>query len=324
MKLVKVSDIFELKYGTNLELINLTKTKSTDKDAIPFVSRTSENNGVSAFVKKIDIKPNPAHTISVAVSGSVLSTFYQPVEYYSGYHILVLTPKQELDVIDMLYYAKVISLNKYRYSYGRQANKTLKDILIPKITPALKEKLTKLYKKISNQINPNPLINKKLKLNTSTWKEFSLSELFEIKGTKTTPKEDLEFYGKGKYPYVTTQATNNGVAGFYDFFTEEGNVLTIDSAVIGYCAYQPLPFSASDHVEKLIPKFKLNPFIAMFLVTILNKEQYRFSYGRKASQNRLKTLKIKLPAKNNKPDWEFMEEFIKSLPYSTNLKGLNE
>lgn len=170
------------------------------------------------------------------------------------------------------------------------------------------------------EVKKKSIVTQISNLDTSNWKEFKLSELFGIKGTKTTPKEDLEFYGKGKYPYVTTQATNNGVAGFFDYYTEEGNVLTIDSAVIGYCAYQSLPFSASDHVEKLIPKFKLNPFIAMFLVTILNKEQYRFNYGRKASQTRLKKLKIKLPTKNNEPDLEFMEEFIKSLPYSANFK----
>jgi type I restriction enzyme M protein len=177
--------------------------------------------------------------------------------------------------------------------------------------------------KILKNIQDKPSINKKFNLNIAEWKEFKLNELFTIKGTKTTPKEELEFYGKGKYPYVTTQATNNGVAGFYNYYTEVGNVITVDSAVIGYAAYQALPFSASDHVEKLIPKFKLNPYIAMFLVTILNKEQYRFNYGRKCSQSRLKKLTIKLPVKENEPDWEFMENYIKSLPYSKNLTLIN-
>jgi restriction endonuclease S subunit len=129
----------------------------------------------------------------------------------------------------------------------------------------------------------------------------------------------LEEYGIGHYPYVTTQATNNGVRGFYDFYTEEGNVLTVDSAVLGYCAYQPLNFSASDHVEKLIPKFKMNKYIAMFLTTIINLEQYRYNYGRKCSQSRMKQAKIKLPSKNNQPDWHFMENYIKSLPYSSSI-----
>jgi len=93
----------------------------------------------------------------------------------------------------------------------------------------------------------------------------------------------------------------------------------VDSAVLGYCSYQPLPFSASDHVEKLIPKFKINKYIALFLTTIINLEQYRYNYGIKCSQIRMRKLKIKLPVKNGKPNWEFMERYIKSLPYSISI-----
>ena len=65
-------------------------------------------------------------------------------------------------------------------------------------------------------------------------------------GSETTPLLELEEYGYGEYPYVTTQATNNGVEGLYNYYTEEGGVLTVDSAVLGYCSYQSYNFSASD------------------------------------------------------------------------------
>jgi type I restriction enzyme M protein len=172
--------------------------------------------------------------------------------------------------------------------------------------------------KIQNIIY-QPVIETTIELNTSAWHSFQLVDLFDITGSKTTPLSELSEYGKGNYPFVTTQATNNSVEGFYDYFTEQGNVLVIDSAVIGFCSYQPFNFSASDHVEKLIPKFELDSFIALFLTTILNKEQYRYNYGRKASQTRLKQRSIKLPEKNNQPDWVFIRNYIKSLPYSANL-----
>ena len=63
----------------------------------------------------------------------------------------------------------------------------------------------------------------------------------------------------------------------------------------------------------------MNKYIALFLVTILNLENYRYNYGRKASQSRIQTTSIKLPEKDGKPDFEFMEIFIQSLPYSNNL-----
>ncbi len=316
--LVKISNIFNLNYGNSLELINLEKCSSTDYNSIPFVSRSEKNNGISAFVyEMIDIETNPKHTLTVALGGSVLSTFYQPLPFYTGFHVLVLSPKKKMSVEEMLFYAKCISSNKYKYSYGRQANKTLKDLLIPKNTPKkLIDILSRFKTNLEQNLKQKPVIDKKIKLDTDNWKLFPLLDLFTIKGSKTTPKQELEEIGYGMFPNVTTQATNNGVDDFYDIYTEEGNVLTVDSAVLGYCSYQPLKFSASDHVEKLIPKFEMNNYVAMFFVTIMNLEKYRYNYGRKASQTRMKAIAIKLPAKKGKPDFKFMENYIKSLRYS--------
>jgi hypothetical protein len=50
------------------------------------------------------------------------------------------------------------------------------------------------------------------------------------------------------------------------------------------------------------------------------KEEYRYSYGRKWGIGRMKKTTIKLPTDNKvEPDWQFMEDYIKSLPYSSNL-----
>jgi len=177
------------------------------------------------------------------------------------------------------------------------------------------------FNRMAFDVSNKPKQSEQIELDFNKWSEFSLRDkkYFDIKGSKTTTVLELEEYGKGKYPYVTTQATNNGIEGFYDYYTEAGELITFDSAVIGYCAYQPLPFSASDHVEKLIPMFKINKYIALFLVTVLNQEQYRYNYGRKCCQTRMRKIKIKLPAKKGKPDWEFMEKYIQSLPYSSSI-----
>ena len=135
--LIKVGDIFEVRYGINLELVRLEQCDKDDEEAIYFVSRTEKNNGVSAIVKQmIDIEPNSGHTISVAGSGSVMSCFYQRLPYYSGRDLYILIPKQALSVIEMLFYAYCLQMNKYKYSYGRQANRTLKNILVPSEMPS--------------------------------------------------------------------------------------------------------------------------------------------------------------------------------------------
>lgn len=150
-------------------------------------------------------------------------------------------------------------------------------------------------------------------LNDIEWKEIPVARLFEISGSKTTPKSTLEQIGNGKYPYVTTQTTTNGQAGYYNVSTEKGGVLTVDSAVAGFCTYQANDFSASDHVEILTPKFSMNKYIALFLTVQINQNnQKKFSYGYKACQDRLREMSIMLPVNSkDEPDYKFMEDYIK-------------
>jgi len=175
--------------------------------------------------------------------------------------------------------------------------------------------------RLTIQVSGQSHNSRRLRLDFKKWEPVRLDSLFTISGTATTPKPELGPSAEGKHPYVTTQSANNSVRGWCDTFTEEGEVLTIDSAVAGFCAYQPLSFAASDHVEKLTPKgFKINPEVGLFLATVINTERYRYSYGRKFNQNRIRKTEIKLPHKNNKPDWEYMKNYMKGLPHSKYLE----
>lgn len=123
--------LFDVKYGINLELQNLTITDPSNDDAVNFVARTSRNNGVVASVKKIeDIEPQPAGIITCAGGGSVLSTFVQNKPFYSGRDLYLLIPKFEMSLLFKLFCCTMIESNRYRYNYGRQANKTMPHIII--------------------------------------------------------------------------------------------------------------------------------------------------------------------------------------------------
>lgn len=124
-----VKELFDVKYGINMELNACTETNKDDPEAIAFVARTSENNGVSAFVKPEKGKtPQPAYTITVAGGGSVLSTFLQIRPFYSGRDLYLLIPKREISNYVKLFIVTVLQAEKYRFNYGRQANKTLPDL----------------------------------------------------------------------------------------------------------------------------------------------------------------------------------------------------
>jgi hypothetical protein len=65
----------------------------------------------------------------------------------------------------------------------------------------------------------------------------------------------------------------------------------------------------------------------MYICGILSKEQFRFSFGRKAFESRIKKLTVELPSILNnlgeyEPDWDYMEKYIKSLSYSAGLQNM--
>ena len=320
------NEIFDIEKG-----FYNNRPEKDEKEKIPFVSASEYNNGITDYVNKSDTKIFLKNAITVVNDGnSMANAFYQDEDFTCSHSVNILRIKKELkkDITEniAMFLSVVIYRERVRFSYGRKWRiermmKTPIKLPIKNGRPDwqfMEDYIRNIKDKIDYPVT-KPVINKKNELNVHGWHKFNLNDLFEIKGRKTTSILELEGYGRGKYPYVTTQATNNGVEGFYDFYTEEGNILTVDSAVLGYCSYQPEKFSASDHVEKLIPKFKMNKYIAMFLVTVLNLEQYRYNYGRKCSQDRMKQIKIKLPVKNGQPNFGFMENFIKSLSYSKSI-----
>lgn len=146
-----VSNLFDVVYGVNLELNRL----ELDFNGINFVSRTAKNNGVSAKVKRLgNVTPIPAGMITVAGGGSVMESFLQPEEFYSGRDLYYLDSKIDLSDQEKIYYCVCLRANKYRFNYGRQANRTLKNILIPSRNEipdwVKKMNLVKLENDISN------------------------------------------------------------------------------------------------------------------------------------------------------------------------------
>ncbi|MHA6530143.1 restriction endonuclease subunit S [Paenibacillus sp. BAC0078] len=319
MRTVRIEDIFEVRYGVNLELNRLEIVK----DGIPFVSRTAKNNGVSARVKLINaVKPIEAGVLTVAGGGSVLETFLQPEPFYSGRDLYYLKPRFDLTIQQKLYYCLCIRANKFRYNYGRQANRTLKDIQIPAIEAIPEWVLKTPVKDLSDLKRPFHDNDTVFLKTAETWDWFELEELFELKKGKRLTKANMTV---GTTPFVGAVSVNNGLTRrIGQDPIHPGNTITVNynGAGVADAFYQPEPFWCSDDVNVLYPKFNLTPQIALFINTILKKEKYRFSYGRKWHLERMRKSRIKLPVdKNGDPDWTYMQEYIKSLPFSSNIPG---
>jgi hypothetical protein len=316
------------------EVFTLLRGKRlTTLDQIPgniaYISSSKENNGIDNYIVPPSFMKIYKNALTLNNSGSVGYCFYHPYEFVASDHCTVIQIKDKkikLNNYISLFLKPIIESMKSKYNFAREINnERLKreKILLPTAKNKLPdwEFMENYIKSLSKEIRYDSKIIKNLflKLEKNKFKEFNLSKLFTVRGSKESfTKNEVSF---GEYLYVTTSNKNNGVACTSNIYTEDGNVITIDSATDGKAFYQESKFVGSDHVEVLEPiNFILNKYTALFFTSMLNLQMFRYGFGRKRSQIRIMQEKLFLPAnKNREPDFEFMENYIKSLNYSQSL-----
>lgn len=164
-------------------------------------------------------------------------------------------------------------------------------------------------------------IRKSSPIDVSQWKYFDIDEIFCVHTGASMPKNKLE---KGTTPRITVTALNNGIGGKYqDSKCKEYRVYEnfISYSFLRTCFYHPYKASVDMKVHVLQPKsITFNPYIGLFVVAVLRKAKDPGDYNDQISKEILEKMKIKLPVDSSgNPDWQFMEDYVKSLPYSSNL-----
>lgn len=133
-KLAKLNEIFKIEHGNKFDLNKMIVIPPSN-NAIAFIGRSGEENGIVAFVQEVEgRRPFEEGCITVALGGLALSSFVQSRPFYTAQNIDVLIPLVEMSIDVKLYYCLCIEANKFRYStFGREANRTLKNLLIPEL-----------------------------------------------------------------------------------------------------------------------------------------------------------------------------------------------
>lgn len=280
---------------------------------INFVSSQGNNNSVVSKVSIIPgVKIYPAGVITVPLKGTVLAAHVQVEQCYVAHQIAVLSPLKPMTLQEKLYYCTCIQHNAYRFSYGRQADKTIGEMELPTYIPEW-----------VNAVSVKPLTtgnqNSSFDIWSMEWSEYKLGDLFKIeKGCRLT-KADME---NGNDNYLGAIDSNNGVRQKIKAdYLWPANCITVNyNGSVGEAFYQSEPFWASDDVNVLYPNgWELNKYIGMFIATVIKAERPKYNYGRKWTKTIMEKSVIKLPTKNGKPDFRHMEEYIKSLPYADRI-----
>ena len=123
----------------------------------------------------------------------------------------------------------------------------------------------------------------------------SLTEIFDICSAKAMNIED---YGNGNVPFVTSTTLNNAVEMFIEPSESDKHfeAFNISMSSFGYANIQVEKFVARSHGAVLVLKPKKNINLSMqellFYTASLNLQKWRFSYGRWVTEDRLKKIKL--------------------------------
>lgn len=320
----KLNEIFDVTYGNKFDL-NKMNHLPLSAGGVNFVGRSSQNHGVSGTVVPMsDVPPYEAGLITVALGGTkLLSSFVQEQPFYTAQNVAVLDSKSAMSFAEKLFVCLCIRHNRFRYSaFGREANRTLRILLVPEpheFPDWVRNQRPEAVEAMAVPANESSIIPS---IDPTSWQPFELQQLFDIRKGKRLTKANMT---SGDTPFIGSTDSNNGVTATIG---QQPNHCsnTISVAYNGSVAeafYQPVPFWATDDVNVLYPRFKMTPSIALFLITLIKREKYRFNYGRKWHLERMNISSILLPVKSdNTPDWSFMEFYIQSLPYSSQIEKM--
>lgn len=330
-KPINISEIFTIEYGNKFDKCNMIESANRN---IAFVTRTGMNNGVGGYVELVDdIDPYPAGCLTVALGGSLGATFLQPKPFYTAQNIAVLIPREDLGIewtpqLKLFFATLIRKESDVRYiAFGRELNTHIKKDFFISVPLKQDDKID--WDEIIKFVNLIP--QRKIEtqnhttikgLNLIEWKRFSIKSLFpkkeQLQRGKVHSKEDLP--EGDEYYYIGAKKRSNGVmcrCGYDVDLISKGNCIVFicnGQGSVGYALYMDKDFMASGDLVLGYNEY-INKYTGLFLVTILDKERFKYSFGRKYGKYLPKT-EILLPTSDGiNPDWDYMERFVKQLPF---------
>lgn len=156
-------------------------------------------------------------------------------------------------------------------------------------------------------------------MDTKNWKEFRVGDLFEVESSKKIYHANQVIIKDKQindtYPYVVRSENNRGIRGYINESKENLNSgMTLSFAQDTFLVYfQPISYFTGNNVKILKPKYNLTINQFLYLESVINKSIKTYTWGKGSTKSFIRKIIIELPAKDDKPDFDYMEEYIKEI-----------
>lgn len=315
-KAFTLEDIFTISSGVRLEKKNLIKGN------LPFITAISLNNGISDFVSNNNSSED-SNILGVNYDGSVVENFYHPYKAIFSDSVKRLKLRNVKGNKYIYLFLKAViykQKNKYQYGYKFNSGRMKKQfILLPVIHNQpdyefMEEYIKEKYFNLKSQVKEKQKheITDWRELDEVKWEPFKAADIFNKiqRGKRLTKSDQIS----GEKPYISSSGNYNGVDNFISNTKNirqfENSLTLANSGSVGKTFYQPYKFVASDHITHLKSE-KLNKYSYLFVANMFNRLESKYSFNREINDFRIKREKILFPTKNNQPDYEFMEQYMK-------------
>lgn len=306
--------VFNIARGTRL-----TKRDQVAGD-IPFITAGSIRDGFKQKITNTAGLTLHQNSITIDMFGFVK---YRNYAFYCDDNIIVLTPKNPIHENVLIYMSLFLQQQTAgQYDYGRQCRlKNIGNFEVPSLNE-IPEWVYAITMPTFNDIAESKTQDKAELPPVNQWKDFKYPDIFILKRGAGGKASDAD-KNPGSHPYIGASDQNNGITKCTSLdTTEPANSITVaNNGSVGAAFYQAKPYLASSDITVLTLKnYNLTPAIAMFLITLIRQEGEKVNYGRKWGISRMKESVISLPVtEQGEPDWDLMERYINSLPYSKYL-----
>ncbi|EIK87687.1 restriction endonuclease subunit S [Gardnerella swidsinskii] len=159
-------------------------------------------------------------------------------------------------------------------------------------------------------------------------KTFLVSELFEVKTTKSIDKNKIIFASNGKYDFIGRSSVNNGIQGKVnrlDYEPNPRNTFSLVQVGESVCLFRENEWYASQNIFILIPKIEELCLVPMYIIATVNA-YLSVLFGSAYTYPKLTDVKgipMQLPVVEHADpnheytvddiDWQYMEDRIKEL-----------
>lgn len=323
----KISELFQVKSG------DYHATKELDPGDVPLISCGDTSNG---FIGYFDIPAERTYrrAITVAYNGSwpLLSKFH-PYTFGAKDDVAVLIPRAEFQDATLFYIAAMLNRNTWRYSYGRKCfrEKLMKfEVPVPVRAIDGQERIDEAAIRSLAPVGPDRYLPAKSsdgisKIPSLQWKDFSILDLFEIERGDFHSIASLD---PGTVMTVSRVTEDNGVVGYYD--PPDGARLygssRITVSTVGGDSFVQLGrFIATDNVVVCAPKNQMRVSTLFFIAFILNRQRWRYSYGRQCYKTKLAMANIPLPVDaGGHVDEDTIESIVEQASYWKQITTVDE